>query len=285
MWKRFLPLLFRIPPPGLFLFLQLRMTKRNLGLTCLYVHPAPGKIPDSYISNDDYGLEYVDDPQLTVQAQLDDNAEIPPALIPPGSNEFVADVAAAVSSTTETSGGWERPLKDAPSTRSGRKRRVYDTSNTLSPKMLSSLKVHQIVDLPDVFSRKSGKKAAPIDGGSAYIESTAMNSRVSNNDVRLGRRLLRIRVTVGELVGVEWGKWTGAASPPRAPRLVTAWMRLDAACEPAGIWHRLRCSLGQEGEGPSSLGGVGKRTRWNPWLLGSISGAYKISLELGNGAR
>ncbi|KAK6988314.1 hypothetical protein R3P38DRAFT_3229247 [Favolaschia claudopus] len=94
------------------------------------LHPAPGKIPDSYPSNDDYGLEYVDDPQLTVQAQLDDNAEIPPALIPPGSNEFVADVAAAVSSTTETSGGWERPLKDAPSTRSGRKRRVYDTSNT-----------------------------------------------------------------------------------------------------------------------------------------------------------
>ncbi|KAK7001223.1 hypothetical protein R3P38DRAFT_3217424 [Favolaschia claudopus] len=94
------------------------------------LHPAPGKSPTPILPTTTTGLNTLTTPQLTVQAQLDDNAEIPPALIPPGSNEFVADVAAAVSSTTETSGGWERPLKDAPSTRSGRKRRVYDTSNT-----------------------------------------------------------------------------------------------------------------------------------------------------------
>ncbi|KAJ7669936.1 hypothetical protein DFH06DRAFT_1179602 [Mycena polygramma] len=90
---------------------------------------APGPIPQSYPPDDDldaYELEYADGSELRPAERAaildcaDTDSELLPADTPPGSGDFVADNAHV-----------DEDVIQMPTTRSGRKRRVYETESGL----------------------------------------------------------------------------------------------------------------------------------------------------------
>ncbi|KAK6984091.1 hypothetical protein R3P38DRAFT_2663109 [Favolaschia claudopus] len=93
------------------------------------LNPAPGPIPESYPPDNTEEPEYSDASNQIDQLTADD-VEIPPGTVPPGSNQFVADLDSSTSLDAGGSAGWERRLIEGQATRIGRKRRVYEAEST-----------------------------------------------------------------------------------------------------------------------------------------------------------
>ncbi|KAJ7655718.1 hypothetical protein DFH06DRAFT_1200840 [Mycena polygramma] len=109
---------------------------------------APGPIPQSYPPDDDLDaneLEYADGSELRPAERAaildcaDTDSELLPADTPPGSGDFVADnahvdedvIQMPVWDPQNRSTDWDPPLVPGQTTRSGRKRRVYETESGL----------------------------------------------------------------------------------------------------------------------------------------------------------